>query len=115
MDGSFAPFFWRENGMRKHRVFALLAGFAAVTGIIALAPSAHAACSWNGYGWVCDQPAPSQVAQAPLPSVPPGTNWGNQRYTPYGYNYSNYDQIPNDYPGPALTGGNGGGGGGDHH
>lgn len=100
--------------MRKTRLMPLLSAAAAVAGALALAPGAEAACSWNGYGWVCDQPVPAQVAQTPLPSVPPGTNWGNQRYTPYGYNYSNYDQIANDYPGPALTGGNGGATG-DHH
>jgi len=100
--------------MRKNRVLALLGAAAVVAGVVALAPGAQAACVWNGYGWVCDQPMPPQVANTPLPSVPTGSNWGNQRYTPYGYNYSNYDQIPNDYPGPALTGGNGGGGNDRH-
>jgi hypothetical protein len=99
--------------MRTNRVLTLLGGIAVVTGAIALAPNARAACAWNGYGWVCDQPVPPQVAgNTPLPSVPPGSNWGTQRYTPYGYNYNNYDQIPNDYPGPALTTPNGKGGGG---
>jgi hypothetical protein len=96
--------------MRKNRVLTLLAGTAAVVGAIALSPGAQAACYWGSYGSVCDQAVPGQqVAQTPLPSVPTGTNWGIQRYTPYGYNYSNYNQIPNDYPGPALTGGSGGG------
>jgi hypothetical protein len=98
--------------MRQNRVLALLGGVAAVVGAVALAPNAQAACVWNGYAWACDQPAPQQVANAPLPSVPVGSNWANQRYTPQGYNYSNYDQIPNDYPGPALTGGSGGASGG---
>jgi hypothetical protein len=102
--------------MKQNRVLALLSGAAAVAGVLALAPPARAACSWNGYGWACDQAAPAQIAaapNAPLPSVPPGSNWGTQRYTPQGYNYNNYDQIPNDYPGPALTTPNGRGGGGD--
>jgi hypothetical protein len=102
--------------MRKNRVLVMLGGAAALAGAMALAPNAQAACVWNGYAWACDQPIPPQVAgNTALPAVPPGTNWGNQRYTPYGYNYNNYDQIPNDYPGPALTGGNGGSSGGDHH
>lgn len=98
--------------MRKNRALALLGGIATISGALALAPNAQAACSWNGYGWSCDQAAPAQVARAPLPSVPPGSNWGNQRYTPYGYNYNNYAQIPNDYPGPALTDGSNSRGGG---
>ncbi len=52
-----------------------------------------------------------QFQNAPLPAVPLGTNWGEQRYTPSGYNYNNYNQIPNDYPGPALTSPQGGGDG----
>lgn len=99
--------------MTKNRMSAALGGTAAIALAIALAPSAEAACVWNGYAWSCDQHVPAQVAgNTPLPSVPPGTNWGTQRYTPYGYNYNNYDQIPNDYPGPALTTPNGRGGGG---
>src|SRR5665213_4104184 len=99
--------------MRKNRVLALLGGTAVVAGAMALAPNAQAACSWNGYGWVCDQAVQPQVARnTPLPSVPPGANWGTDRYTPQGYNYNNYDQIPNDYPGPSLTTPNGRGGGG---
>lgn len=94
--------------MTQNRILTLLAGAAAVAGVVALSPRAQAACYWGGYGWMCDQPA-QQVSQTPLPAVPPGTNWGIQRYTPYGYNYNNYNQIPNDYPGPALTGGSGGG------
>jgi hypothetical protein len=96
--------------MSKNRGLAVLGGAAALAIAIGLAPGAQAACAWNGYGWACDQAAPQQqIANSPLPSVPTGSNWGNQRYTPYGYNYSNYNQIPNDYPGPALTGGSGGG------
>ena len=98
--------------MEKNRVFALPGGAAAILGVVALTPQAQAACAWNGYNWVCDGGVPPQVANTPLPSVPPGSNWGTQRYTPYGYNYNNYDQIPNDYPGPALTTPNGRGGGG---
>jgi len=98
--------------MRNTRILALLSGTAAVAAAVALAPDAQAACVWNGYGWACDQPIQPQVANAPLPAVPPGSNWGTQRYTPQGYNYNNYDQIPNDYPGPALTTPNGKGGGG---
>jgi hypothetical protein len=99
--------------MRKNRSLAVLGGAATVAIAIALAPNAQAACVWNGYGWACDQAGPQQqVANSPLPSVPPGSNWGTDRYTPQGYNYNNYDQIPNDYPGPALTTPNGRGGGG---
>ncbi|HEX3881394.1 MAG TPA: hypothetical protein VHW66_01925 [Stellaceae bacterium] len=99
--------------MRKNRGLAVLGGAATVAIAIALAPNAQAACAWNGYGWACDQGGPQQqVANSPLPSVPPGSNWGTDRYTPQGYNYNNYDQIPNDYPGPALTTPNGRGGGG---
>ena len=99
--------------MRKNRLLSGLASVAMVAGVVASAPDANAACAWNGYGWACDQPGRPQVAlNSPLPSVPPGSNWGTQRYTPYGYNYNNYDQIPNDYPGPALTTPNGLGGGG---
>lgn len=103
--------------MRKNRLLALVGGVAAIGGALALAPNAQAACSWTGYAWACDQSAGPQVAAAPitpLPSVPPGSNWGTQRYTPQGYNYNNFDQIPNDYPGPALTTPSGKGGGGDH-
>ncbi|HEY1797197.1 MAG TPA: hypothetical protein VGG57_13890 [Stellaceae bacterium] len=95
--------------MRQNRILTLLGGAAVIAGVLALTPDAQAACYWGATGWTCEQSAPQQIAQAPLPSVPTGTNWGIQRYTPYGYNYSNYNQIPNDYPGPALTGGSGGG------
>jgi hypothetical protein len=98
--------------MTTNRVLALLGGAAVVAVAISLAPDARAACAWGGYGWVCDQPVPQQVANTPLPSVPPGANWGTDRYTPQGYNYNNYNQIPNDYPGPALTTPNGRGDGG---
>jgi hypothetical protein len=89
--------------MKPNRIFSLLSGAAALAGVLALAPNAQAACAWNGYSWQCNQPIPPQVGNTPLPSVPTGSNWANQRYTPEGYNYNNYDQIPNDYPGPALT------------
>ena len=52
--------------MIRSRVLSVLGGAAAVTGAIALAPSAQAACAWGGYGWVCDQPVPPQVSAAPV-------------------------------------------------
>ena len=81
--------------MSKTLIRPLLSGTAAaVVAAFALAPSAQAACWWDGYGWHCNAPPPAYV-------VP---YWGHDGYAPpkYGYNYGDYTQMPSDYQHPVT-------------
>jgi len=81
--------------MSKALIKPLLGGTAAaVVAAFALAPSAQAACWWDGYGWNCATPAPAYV----MPY------WGHDGYAPkYGRNYRDYTQMPNDSPRPITV------------
>lgn len=100
MASPVGPFCALEEAMLKVLARSVLGGCViAAVSIVAFAPSARAACWWTGLGWSC--------------APPPQTAYYAHDYQPYyqpyyagprwGYNYGDYDQIPNDYPGPALT------------
>jgi hypothetical protein len=68
-------------------------GGAAIAVAITLLPmtGAQAACWTDGWRWHCEPGYPG-FGYAPAPVM--GPSWG------YGYS-GDYNQIPNDYPGPA--------------
>lgn len=79
----------------------LLGGAAAMAiAAIAFAPSANAACWWNGYGWNCDY-APAYSYAPPPPSYAP------YAYPAYGgyYDYDPYAGfgVNGRYPGPKTN------------
>ncbi len=91
----------------------LTAALAALAvGMIALTPSAKAACWWTGYGWNCAYPPPYALNYAynPYPYYPayyptyhagPYGYYTNDRYSNRGYGDASWQQ---DYPGPKLHG-----------
>jgi hypothetical protein len=80
-----------------------LLGSAAIAAAVILLPmaGANAACWTDGWGWQCQPGYPGAgypgYGFAPAPMMGPG--WG------YGFR-GDYNQIPNDYPGPAPAGDN---------
>ena len=83
--------------MTKPSIKALLGGTAiALVAAFALAPSAQAACWWNGYAWNCES--------APVIAVTPYQ--GVYGYPQYGGFYSpGYIRAPQTdfrYPGPSV-------------